>query len=125
MAFEFKTTSKGSDTYIIACVGRLDTETSPGLEKEVKQLLQKAPKMLALDMERLDYMSSAGVRVLFLAQKGMKANGGKLGLMNIQPAIRKVLEIINALPNQKIFKDMGELDRYLDAIQRKVRGEDD
>jgi anti-sigma B factor antagonist len=125
MSFESKTTQKFHDTYVITCVGRLDTETSPRLEKEIKQILQKAPKMLALDLERLDYMSSAGVRALFLAQKGMKTSGGKLALLNIQPSVRKVLEIINALPNQKIFKDMDELDRYLDAIQKKVRGEDD
>jgi anti-sigma B factor antagonist len=125
MAFESKTTLKGSDTYIITCVGRLDTETSPRLETVVKQILQKKPNLLALDLERVDYMSSAGVRVLFLAQKGMKENGAKLALLNIQPPVKKVLEIINALPNQKIFKDMDELDRYLDAIQKKVRGEDD
>ena len=125
MAFESKTTQKFHDTYVITCVGRLDTETSPLLEKEVKQIIQKKPNLLALDLERLDYMSSAGVRVLFLAQKGMKAHGGKLGLLKIQPPIRKVLEIINALPGQQIFKDMAELDRYLDAMQKKARGEED
>lgn len=124
MSFESRTQKKASDTYLVTCIGRLDTETAPLLEKEVRQVLQHAPKLLALDMERLDYMSSAGVRVLFLAQKGMKANGGKLGLLNLQPPIRKVLEIINALPSQKIFKDMAELDRYLDSMQRKERGEE-
>lgn len=124
MAFESKTTRKGPDTYIITCVGRLDTETSPILEKEVKRIPEKAPSLLILDMERLDYMSSAGVRVLFLAQKRMKLHGGKLALMKIQPPIRKVLEIINALPGQQVFKDTAELDRYLDAMQKKARSEE-
>ena len=121
MSFQFKTTFKEPGSYVIACDGRLDTETSPQLEKEVKWLLQKAPQLLALDLKGVNYMSSAGVRILIMAQKGVKPHGGKLALLNIQPPVKKVLEIINALPNQKIFKDMEELDRYLDAIQRKVR----
>lgn len=124
MAFESKTTRKDPDTYVITCVGRLDSETSPILEKEVKRILEKAPSLLILDMEKLDYMSSAGVRVLFLAQKRMKLHGGKLALMKIQPPIRKVLEIINALPGQQVFKDTAELDRYLDAMQKKARSEE-
>ena len=40
--------------------------------------------------------------------------------MNLQPQIEKVFEIIKALPDQRIFKDIEELDRYLDRMQKKV-----
>ena len=120
MALQIKTTQKALSAYLISCSGRLDSETAPLLEKEVRQLLQKSPKVLALDMEHIDYMSSAGVRVLLIAYKAMKELGGKVALLKLQPQIKKVLEIINALPEQKIFKDISELDAYLDTMQKKI-----
>jgi anti-anti-sigma factor len=120
MSLRIKTTQKALSAYLISCSGRLDTETAPLLEKEVRQILQKAPQVLALDMEHVDYMSSAGVRVLLIAHKGMKELGGKVALLKLQPQIKKVLEIINALPGQRIFRDMNELDAYLDTMQKKV-----
>src|SRR5512139_1108781 len=124
MSLQIKTTQKALSVYLTSCSGRLDTETAPLLEKEVRQILQKSPQVLALDMEHIDYMSSAGVRVLLIAYKAMKELGGKLALLKLQPQIKKVLEIINALPGQKIFKDISELDAYLDAMQKKVLEEE-
>jgi anti-sigma B factor antagonist len=120
MSLVVKTNQKALGAYVISCVGKLDTETSPLLEKEVKQVLQKSPQLIAFDLERLDYMSSAGVRVLIVAHKAMRDSRGKVVLLKLQPQIKKVLEIINALPDQRIFRDMKELDAYLDRMQKKV-----
>jgi anti-sigma B factor antagonist len=120
MSLVVKTNQKALGAYVLSCAGKLDTETSPLLEKELNQVLHKSPQLIAFDLERLDYMSSAGVRVLIVAHKAMKDSGGKVVLLNLQPQIRKVLEIINALPDQKIFRDMKELDAYLDRIQKKI-----
>jgi anti-anti-sigma factor len=120
MSLEIKTTQKALNAYVVSCTGRLDTETAPLLEKEVRRLIGLGPQLLALDLEQLAYMSSAGVRVLMIAHKGMKDLGGKVALLRLQPQIKKVLEIIQALPEQRIFKDMGELDAYLDKMQKKV-----
>lgn len=124
MSFEIKTRQKALGTYVISCTGRLDTETSPLLEKEVRRLVTQQPQLLALDLEHLEYISSAGVRILMIAHKAMKGIGGKVILLKVQPQIKKVLEIIQALPDQKIFKDMEELDAYLDRMQKKVREAD-
>ena len=124
MSLEIKTTQKALNAYVISCSGRLDTETAPLLEKEVRRLLGLGTQVMALDLEQLSYMSSAGVRVLMIAHKGMKDLGGKVALLNLQPQIRKVLEIIQALPDQKIFKNMKELDSYLDRMQKKVLDKD-
>ncbi len=120
MSFTVKTDQKALDVYVLFCSGRLDTETAPLLEKEVRETLRKSPQIMAFDMENLEYMSSAGVRVLVVAHKGMREAGGKVALLKLQPQIKKVLEIINALPDQRIFRDMKELDAYLDTIQKKV-----
>ena len=120
MSLDVKIRQKTLGAYVISCTGRMDSETSPVLEKEVRGLLAKKPRLLALDLEHLVYMSSAGVRVLIIAHKGMKDAGGRVVLLNVQPQVMKVLEIIQALPGQKIFKDMVELDAYLDRMQKKV-----
>ena len=57
-------------TLTLALEGRLDTTTAPQLEAELKQSLDGVTA-LALDMEKLDYLSSAGLRVLLAAQKQM------------------------------------------------------
>jgi hypothetical protein len=46
-----------------------------------------------------------------------------VAIVNPQPAVRKVLEIVKAIPGG-IFSSVAELDAYLDAIQRQVRGEE-
>ncbi|MEW6669216.1 MAG: STAS domain-containing protein [Thermodesulfobacteriota bacterium] len=120
MSLEIRTTQKALNAYVVSCSGRLDTETAPSLEKEVRRLVGLGPQVLALDLEQLTYMSSAGVRVLMIAHKGMKDLSGKVVLLRLQPQIKKVLEIIQALPEQRIFKGMDELDAYLDSMQRKV-----
>lgn len=124
MSFTVKTIQKALGAYVLSCVGKLDTETSPLLEKELKQVLQKSPELIAFDLEGLNYMSSAGVRVLIVAHKAMRDSGGKVVLLNLQPQIKKVLEIINALPDQRIFRDMKELDAYLDRMQKRVLEQD-
>jgi anti-sigma B factor antagonist len=56
------------------------------------------------------------------AQKTMKAAGGGFAVVNLQPQIRKVFEIIMALPFPNVFESVADLDRYLVGIQKKVRG---
>jgi anti-sigma B factor antagonist len=125
MSLAIKTTQKAVNAYVVSCAGKLDTETAPLLEKEVRRLMGLGTQVLALDLENLTYMSSAGVRVLMIAHRGMKDSGGKVALLRLQPQIKKVLEIIQALPDERVFRDMGELDAYLDRMQQKVLGKED
>ena len=79
--------------------------------------------MIVLDMRNLDYISSAGLRVIFKAAKAMKGAGRSLAVANRQPQIEKVFEILHALPDMAVFTNDEELDEYLDAMQAKVRGD--
>jgi anti-anti-sigma regulatory factor len=54
----------------------------------------------------------------------MKAAGGEFAMTNLQPQIRKVFEIIMALPSLNVFESVADLDRYLTGIQKKVLGKD-
>jgi anti-anti-sigma factor len=68
-------------------------------------------------MKELDYVSSAGIRVIAMACRKMKKKDGDVLMLSMQPQIQKVFEIVKALPNLKMFKDWEEMDEYLDAVQ--------
>jgi anti-sigma B factor antagonist len=60
------------------------------------------------------------LRVIFMTKKFMDKRGGKLLLVNLQPQIKKVFEIVQVLDHMSIFKDQDEMDAYLTAMQKKV-----
>ena len=80
----------------------------------------KLPRFLVFDLDELDYLSSAGIRVILKTRGALKKNNGKITFMNLQPQIKKVFDIINALPSMQIFANIEELDEYLDVMQKKV-----
>ena len=71
--------------------GRLDTGTAPGLEAVLKDSAEGVAE-LVFDMEKLEYISSAGLRVLLSAQKMMNRQGS-MRLRHVGEAVRDVLEI--------------------------------
>ncbi len=75
----------------VALEGRLDTGTAPSLEAEFKASLDGITE-LVLDLEKLDYMSSAGLRVLLSAQKQMNKQG-KMTVKNVNETIQEIFEI--------------------------------
>jgi len=101
--------------------GRLDSSTSPEFDLSVAGLLDTPPPMLVLDMAGLDYISSAGLRVVFKLQKAVKTVEGELLMVNLKPPVRKVFEIIDALPTLSVFNSVDELDDYLDHMQAQER----
>ncbi len=83
--------NQNGDALEIALIGRLDTTTAPMLETEVKENLGDV-KNLTFDFAELEYISSAGLRVLLAAQKIMNANG-KMVIKNANSDIMDVFEI--------------------------------
>lgn len=75
----------------IALEGRLDTTTAPGLEAELKNSLTGI-ESLAMDFAELEYISSAGLRVLLSAQKVMNKQG-KLVIRHVNETIMEVFEV--------------------------------
>ncbi|MCX4357917.1 MAG: STAS domain-containing protein [Oscillospiraceae bacterium] len=75
----------------IALEGRLDTTTAPQLEAELKQSIADSTE-LNLDFAKLEYISSAGLRVLLAAQKVMNKQG-KMVIRNVNDVISEVFEV--------------------------------
>lgn len=79
------------DKLTVALEGRLDTTTAPEFEAALKEDLPNAQSVV-LDFEKLEYISSAGLRVLLTAQKEMGKKGGMV-IKNVCPEILEVFEI--------------------------------
>lgn len=79
------------NTLTVGIEGRLDTTTAPTLEAELKNSLNDVSE-LVLDLAKLEYISSAGLRVLLSAQKVMNAQGS-MKIINVIPEVMEVFEI--------------------------------
>ncbi|MBE5822509.1 MAG: STAS domain-containing protein [Butyrivibrio sp.] len=75
----------------IALEGRLDTTTAPQLDDELKSALEGITK-LDFDFEKLEYISSAGLRVLLSAQKVMNKQGSMV-IKNVNEEIQEIFEV--------------------------------
>ena len=69
-------------------------------------------------MKQVSYINSKGLHVILKAHQAMKSRGGRVVLINLQPHIKEVFDIIDALPAQRIFASQHELDNYLDTMQK-------
>ena len=76
----------------LALSGRLDTLTAPELESQLRALLPETTTLL-LDFSALEYISSAGLRVLLVAQKEMNKKGGTMTLLHVNATVMEVLEM--------------------------------
>lgn len=76
---------------IIEIEGRLDTTTAPELENELKASLDGI-EILIMDLEKLDYISSAGIRVILSTQKTMNKQG-KLIIKKVNESVMEVFDI--------------------------------
>ena len=85
MTIEIK---KNAEATIIEISGRLNTMTAPSLDKAVNENIGDA-KNLVLDLNGLEYISSAGLRVLLSAQKKMQ----KIGFMKVTNVCEEVMEV--------------------------------
>lgn len=81
-----------NDIHIVAIAGSLDSTTSPEAQKSLDAVVAGAKKV-ALDFSGLDYISSAGLRVLLGAAKQLRASGGTLGMFGLNQSVREVFEI--------------------------------
>ena len=91
---EFTKVIEGSKlTYTVS--GRLDTNTSPDLNDDIAASLTDVSE-LVMDIKDLEYISSAGVRVLLSAYKVMKKQGTKI-LRNVPEVVRNVLSVTGLL----------------------------
>ena len=81
------------DSVILAVEGRVDTGTSPALQAAILEAFQGAKK-LTLDLEKVPYISSAGLRALLIGQKTAASKRGKMELIHVSEMVYSILETV-------------------------------
>ena len=122
MTLDIDVTGSGPTDRRVTLRGRLDSLTAPKLDTELAPLLEASDvRSLVFQLDRLEYISSAGIRCIIRARRALEARGGRVAVVNAQPAVLKVFEIVKALPSDQVFGSQAELDAYLDTMQRRTR----
>jgi anti-anti-sigma factor len=100
-------TRTNNGIHIVAIAGSLDSTTSPEAQKSLDGVLAGAKKVV-LDFSHLDYISSAGLRILLGAAKHLRASGGKLGIFGLNQSVREVFEISGFATILSVYQSEAE-----------------
>ena len=87
------TETREGDVLVVAVSGRIDSTTSKQLEDMLPERVQATPRVL-LDMSDVQYVSSAGLRVLLKAAKAARSTGHGLVLTGLLPQVHEVFQVI-------------------------------
>jgi anti-sigma B factor antagonist len=104
---------KAGDVCVVGVTGRLDSGTSDNLGQRLHHLIDNGERRLVIDAEKLDYISSTGLRVLLVAAKRLKTVDGKIVLSSLKPHILEVFEIAGFT---SIFPIYGNADQATQQI---------
>lgn len=92
---------------VLAIRGRLDAVTAVQLEEQVNRWFEQPGTKLVFDMEKLDYISSAGLRVFLTTAKKMKARNGRLIMAGLQENVKEVFTISGFIALIPAFDTLG------------------
>lgn len=101
------TESREGEILVVAVSGRIDSTTSKQLEDVLPERVQVAPRVL-LDMSDVQYVSSAGLRVLLKAAKTARSTGHGFVLTGLLPQVHEVFQVIGFDALFRIVADRGE-----------------
>jgi anti-anti-sigma factor len=125
MKLTIRTRQTKANVITVTPKGPVDGNTYMLLDKTITGLLNEPIKVLILDMEGVDFVSSAGVGTIMKAKTSLAKKGAELVMSNVQPQVKKVFEIIRLLPTLGVFQSQEELDDYLATIQKRITEEGD
>jgi anti-anti-sigma factor len=75
--------------------GRLDAEAARQAETQVREVLQQGSQRLLFDLSKMDYISSAGLRVILMAVKELRNKKGKVVLCSLTPYVKEIFDVSN------------------------------
>jgi anti-sigma B factor antagonist len=91
---------------VVAASGRVDSQTAPQLEAAFQEILDAGRYNIVFDMDDIDFVSSAGLRVMIAVQKTCKKwNRGELALVNVPQRIYETLDLAGFVPLFEIYDD--------------------
>lgn len=111
MAAEF---FKQADTLVVKPGKRLDTTTSPEIDRQIHARIEAGESKVVFDFEGTDYLSSAGLRVMMKTAKAVAKLGGRVGLCHANAHVREVLDLCGL---RSVFKVGKTLDKTIQMLE--------
>ncbi len=102
------TTTEVEGITIAEFEGNLDTNTAPDAEERLGELLEKGVTKILVDFTTLDYISSAGLRVLIVTTKRLGGTGGSMRICGLNETVDEVFEISGFSTIFSVFGTRGE-----------------
>lgn len=96
------------DALIVKPGKRLDTTTSPEIDRQLTERIERGTTKIVFDFQGTDYVSSAGLRVMMKAAKATARVGGGAGVCNTNAHVREVLDLCGFLPLFKVGKNVDK-----------------
>jgi anti-anti-sigma factor len=85
--------TESGDVRVLSFEGNLDTNTAPDAESEINGLIEAGVQKLLINFEKLDYISSAGLRILLATAKKLKPTGGNMQICCLNKTVQEVFDI--------------------------------
>ena len=101
------------DATVLKCAGSLDTQSSLDAENQLNQLIDAGDVKILVNFENLDFVSSAGLRVLLAAAKALKKVDGELRICGLNEMVKEVFDISGFVT---IFRVFGSESEALDGF---------
>ncbi len=102
------TKSTNGNVTIIALVGKLDAQTAPAANDELKTLIFAGKSKIILDMKDLTYISSAGLGILNSNQAEARKKGGAIRLAGVKPSVKDVFDLLKFTLLFQMFPGVAE-----------------
>lgn len=99
------TQTKIGAVQVIAPAGEIDASSAPQLEKSLKAAFDAGAAQLVVDMSKVSYTSSAGLRAVLWGLKQSRAQKGDLRLAGLQPQVKEVFDLAGFLPLFQVFSN--------------------
>ena len=109
------TEQKSAGVVTLRLLGRLDTTTAPAFEDKILGRIESGERHVVIDLAQLDYISSAGLRVIVLAGKLLSAANGKMVLCSLKDRVREVFDIAGFSAIFTIYGSHDDATRGLQA----------
>ncbi len=97
-----------NDVKVLDFEGKLDTQTSPDAQSELTRLVEDGARKILVDFDKLEYVSSAGLRVLLATAKQLKAENGELRICCLNELVKEVFDISGFITIFKVFASVSE-----------------
>ncbi|OPY77310.1 MAG: putative anti-sigma factor antagonist BtrV [Syntrophorhabdus sp. PtaU1.Bin153] len=108
-------TKKDKDLTVVSIAGRMDAVTTPEAEDRLAGLIDAGERSFVVDLQQLDYISSAGLRGILATAKKLKAERGDIVFANLQGHVNEVFKISGF---QSLFKIFDSVDAAVNELRR-------